>query len=727
MARGFSVFVNIGATVASSVASSARQVEQRMGAMGRSLKVAAAEQKAMAKQMAGSYREMGLLMAGAGSAGLLKKFAMAGAEYKHQVSMLAVAGRSQVEIARALTAANKTMDAVPTSTLAENIKIINETTLAYGGLQHALDNLTFNQKMGAMLKNVMGDRGGEVGTMFNQLVRALELRSGKMSVGDYQRQAGKLFQAIAVSGGTVNPENLLGFAQTAALPMRGYSEDYLTRVVPSMIQEFGGERAGTVSTAFYNQLMGRVGVGGKKVTDEWVRLGLVPKNGTGGNLSKTGWSPENLKGYRLGASNPLQWVETVLFPALKAHGVNTGNKEAMQLEAQKMFGRITAARFANTLMDPAQLARIHADMALYDKALGPDKAYASAMMNDPKMAMAASAASLNRLETSIGKAITPEVIKGLTNFARGINLLASAIDKHPFLGKAIGGLLAFVAGATVVRFAMMAASFLRLGTALAFIARLPVSALNGVLGMFIGTSAAGSFIGKGLGGALFRGLAALGPMILEGLGAAFALLSNPVGWTILAVVGIAGALALAWHFRKGLASAWGSVVRWFEGGFRWLGDKIAQLPWRSIGWRIADDLTFGMASRLPAVVASIRRGMSGPSGGIGAGSSALAGQPGNYRGRASGGPVSGGSIYQINERGQELFAPGRSGTIIPAAATAALIAAMSGGLPAAAAQPVSISVAAINVYEAHDARATARAVREELKQIARAQSAALND
>mgnify|MGYP001593741371 CR=1 FL=1 len=48
------------------------------------------------------------------------------------------------------------------------------------------------------------------------------------------------------------------------------------------------------------------------------------------------------------------------------------------------------------------------------------------------------AASVKNLEITIGKAITPEVIAGLTNFARGVNYLASVIDKHPLLGKAIG-------------------------------------------------------------------------------------------------------------------------------------------------------------------------------------------------------------------------------------------------------------------------------------------------
>lgn len=83
--------------------------------------------------------------------------------------------------------------------------------------------------------------------------------------------------------------------------------------------------------------------------------------------------------------------------------------------------------------------------------------------------------------------------------------------------------------------------------------------------------------------------------------------------------------------------------------------------------------------------------------------------PGTPPTRQRGGPVQRGSIYQINERGQELFAPGRSGTVIPAKATAALLAVMSTAPAAAAAQPAAAAPTAITIHVngAADPRATA--------------------
>ena len=71
--------------------------------------------------------------------------------------------------------------------------------------------------------------------------------------------------------------------------------------------------------------------------------------------------------------------------------------------------------------------------------------------------------------------------------------------------------------------------------------------------------------------------------------------------------------------------------------------------------------------------------------------------------------------------------PGRSGSIIPARATAAIVAALAAGQPAAAHPGNGIRVGEINVYEAHNPQATARAVRDELRRLAADQRALLSD
>lgn len=726
--KGFSVFVNIGATVASSVGASATAVERRIGAMGKALKVQAAESKIYAREMSASYKNMAGLFIGGGSYAALHKSFGAYAEYQHQISALAVQGRTATEVAQAISAAHKTMADVPTSTLSDNLKIINETTLAYGGMAHAIDNLSFNQKLGAMMKNIMPGGGGDSGEMFANLTKALEIRSGKLSKVDYQRQASGIFRAISVSGGRVNPENFLGFMQQANPGARAYSEEFMTTVVPSLIQEFGGERAGTLSSAFTTQMMGRVGQGGKRIVENWKKYHLLkPGSGAGNNLSRSGWNPKDVIGLDLALSNQMEYFEKIVIPHLTAPGpnrVDLNDPKQVLVAAQGLFGRATGARIASTYLDPKQLSRLHADQGLYGKAMGPDAAFTQAMANDPTLAMASAASSLKNLEINIGKAISPEVILALQNFAKGINFLAAEIDKHPLLGKAIGGLMAAIVGITGFKLAKSALGFLGFGKM--FSAGFKMLMGAGI----VGTRGPMLPLVTRIGAALRILLVGLGSVIGDGLLGALAIgleiLAGPVGWVILA----ASAIALVWTFRKQIESAWHVVAEWFGTAFDFIKARVLSMDWASIGWAIADGMTLGLTSGLHGGAPAIGNAVKAAVTALGQPSRnpATSGDDHIFGMRAAGGSVSRGHAYGINERGGEMFVPGRSGTIVNAGATAALIAALSGGLPSAvAARPAALSFGDINVYEAHDAQATARAVRAELKRLASQQSSYLSD
>lgn len=749
MAKGFSVFVAIGAKLLPSLNSAAAGVEKRFSQMNRRLRIQAAETKVAFKEMQSALAPMaGLAAAGGLSMGVKGVFGE-GAEFKHQIVLMQNMGRTSKEMAEALAAAHKTMRDVPTSSMNDSLKILNETTLAFGGLEHAVENLSFNSKMGALMKGIMGD-GYDEAHGFNTLVRALELRGGKLSTKDYQRQAGELFKAISVSGGTVTPDDLLGFMQQAGPAARKYSEHFLTRVVPSLIQEFGGERAGTMATALNNQFNGRVAVGGKSIVEEWNRLGLINpgglitkaagkhhkrhgwkvlangtvkeigKSSVGDNASASGWKPGALKGYDLAMSDPLAYIEQVMMPAMRAKGIDTNNANAMSLEAQKLFGRETAKRLADTLFSPAQLARINADMKLYEKASGVDKAYSNALYNDPKMAQMAAANSLHNLETALGNSVwnNPTVTKAIIRLAEGVNKLADYFDGggekgkgHPYQALGLTGLMGG-------------------------------GALAGVMTLFGGGKLVGMLfrgLAKGLwtafvwavGGLVTRG----GPLVLSILtrvfvGALVALAGLPVWATVLIVAAVVAAGAFIWHFRDQIWAKLVAAKDWFmKASWGDIGKAIAMA--------IADGLTFGLASRIPGIASSVKGwwGANMPTWAGGgpavpapvqtpkAASPAPALAPGAgilkpAGARASGGPVKAGHWYRINERGEEGFIPGRSGTIIPHSELQRRRAAKSGG---------GVTIGTINIHGANDPESTRRILRQELHRMAMGNAALLSD
>jgi hypothetical protein len=707
--RGLSVFVNIGANLLPSLNSSATKVEQRFGLMSRRMRVQAAEMKAAWRStLAAASPLLALAVAGGLSMGIKGIFGE-GAEYQHQIVMMRMMGRTTREVADSIAAANKTIRDVPTSTLNDSLKILNETTLAFGGLGRAMDNLQFNSKMSALLKAQFGEEAGGPDA-FNKIARLIEMRGGKVSSATYQNVANSLFKAMTVSGGKITADEWFGFAQQALPSLRSYSADYLGSVVPSLIQEYGGERAGTMSSAMTMQLMGRTPIGGMRIVRAWQKYHLLKPGtgGTGGKGGRAGWNPEDVVGLNLALSNPLAYIEQIQIPRLLAAGVNLNDPKQALIAASQLWGRQTAVRLASTLYDPKQRARIHADMAMFAKAQGVDKAYSQALYNDPKMAGMAAAASLKNMETMLGKSVfsNPAVIKAIISMANGFNRLAGVFDRHPAFAKGIFALMGLGA---------VAATLKLFGIGIRFVLG-PLSGLFKLL--FLGGPRKIGLIGgilRGIakaGPLIFRTFLALAPFVVEGVTAAFALLSNPVGWAII-LGGIA--IALTAYFRGPLRAAW-------QRGWNALKNWVLSVNWGAIGMRIANALTFGLAGKFASAIANLKSSVPGGTVGINRGINprSLGGLNGM---RAAGGPVHRGGLYMVGERGPELFRANDNGRIIPNHHFAAMAGGPRHYRPGRAA-PMEVT---INVHGAQDPHAVALEVRRQLNGLANGQAALLSD
>lgn len=633
MSRGLNIFVNIGAKLLPSLNSTAGRIERRLGQMNRKLRVQAAETKIAYKEIAAAMKPVVGMAAAGGLSLSLKGTLGKGASYQHELAMLRIAGRTSTEVAEAIAQANKTLRDVPTSTLTDNIKIINETTGAFGNFHHALQNLSFNSKFGYMMTNMLGMDASEVPHALNSAVQALEIRGTAMDSKKYQSDMAALFKAMVFTKGRFNPEELMSFAKTGNIPLKLYDQRFMSRVLPSLITELGGgDIVGTQASAFRNQIMGRVPLGGKKLTEEWVRLGLVPESGTGGNMSKTGWTAGTVKGHALAMSDPFKWIETVMLPAMRDKGgVDINNQEQVLLQLGKMFGRETAMRFVATMADPRQRARLHKDEKMIGQAMPLEDSYKMLLATDPNAAWAKVMAKIDRLATVLGeKVFTEKTLKAIDRFGNAIDSLAGWFDKSPTASRGAVGAMGIGAGMGVL--SLMGVSFKWIRTAFVGLSRMLLGAFGGML--------------VRLAPLLLNGLAALAPWLLRGIGLLFGVVTGPVGWALLA----ASAVSLVWAYRDNIAAAWHVVSDWFVGAWQRIKNYALTIDWSGIGLRIANSLTGGLVGSGLAIGAKI-------------GSALMGSKP--LPGRARGGSVSGGSAYMVGERGPEPFIPGRSGTIIP--------------------------------------------------------------
>ena len=355
----------------------------------------------------------------------------AGARYQHEVVSLQNAGRTPEEMAEIEARSRETARQLPTATYEENLKVVNETTGAFGNLHHALENLTFMQKSSAVLHAAAGDKiGGDAGELGNQLARFFEERQVAGDTPRFQREAEGLVRAMAFTRGNFNPEQAMGFAQQAKSALPNYSERFLTKIVPSLVTEYGGDRAGTAANAFNSVITGKVN--DKKQAEEWLKYGLLdPKQTTMKAGHAVGWRAGAVKGTDLALADPLQWAEDVALPAIKANGVNTDDRMELTKVLATMFRNQNGNMFANAIMQAASRQRLEKDEANINQAGTLNQIYDRNLQNDPTVAITALKASLENLMSAASSPAMSAAAAGITSVATALQGFSEFAKNHP--------------------------------------------------------------------------------------------------------------------------------------------------------------------------------------------------------------------------------------------------------------------------------------------------------
>ncbi len=362
----------------------------------------------------------------------------AGASYQHEVVALKNAGRNAKEMEEITRAARDAVQQIPTSTYTENLRVINETTSAFGSLGHAIENLPLMQKSAAVLQSAM-PAGTHVdpAELGNQMARAFEERGTAGDPEVFRKEASEVMRAMVFSGGKFNPHEFLNFAQQAKSSLQGYNLDFLSNVAPTIIGTQGGQRAGTSAKAFTDVVMGKAN--DAKQAAEWMKYDLLDRKDV---IMKKGqavaWRAGAVRDTKLAMANPLEWAETVALPRMQAKGVDVNDKDALSQVLATMFRTGTGNFFAAEIMQAAQRSRLHKDKDLKAKTGTVDDMYARNLAEDPTASMQAFSAALENFTTVLSKAAMPTIASGLTSLASGIEVVSNALHDHPLLALAGG-------------------------------------------------------------------------------------------------------------------------------------------------------------------------------------------------------------------------------------------------------------------------------------------------
>lgn len=705
MSRGLNVFVNIGARVGSSVGAATRATIGNFERMGRRLKVVGAEMKAtMAGVEEAQNRRWATMAQGAAAAyvgaQVIKPFVAfedrlvrLGNTAEVHGARLDMAGQEIIRVgARFGTGASAAAEGV-NDFVAAGLSLDTSVKALAPALKLAKTSgieLTEASQAGISVMQNLGVEVGQVGRAFDIMAKAGKL--GRFELNDMA----KAFPGLA------SRAKLLGMSGT----------DGVARLA-SMLQPIR-EGAQDADEATNNLLNLLDKLTGKETSDYFAKMGVsIPAVFAKAKAEGRDFVDAMLdETARLTKGGTDAFALSKLFPDRQA-------RQAMLLLLQNR-GKVDDIRRQSLNSN----GTLDADFGRISKTskFGLDRAMAG----------------VERIGIALGKAFGPALGDIAERFAVFAENFAAWADKHPGVVKAIGSIVVGLIGLRTAG----AAVGLMFGGLFGKLARLGAGKMAGGIWNFLfsGVGKAGPRIpfarimGRviaGLGRSLWSGLVRMGPLILRGLVMAFGLLSNPIGWAVI-LAGVAA--ALVWYFWDDLKALWtNTIVPGWNQLWTGLKDWVMTIDWGSVGMKIADFLTFGLASKFKGAVTTFRANLanSTPAANTGANSNrgGLAGA------RAKGGPVRRGSTYLVGEEGPELFRAPQSGRIIPAGRTAAMLAAAAMVPAAAAASPVSAPAMSnastfnitVNVNGAQDPGAVAREVRREIARIANGQAALLSD
>lgn len=420
-------------------------------------------------------------------------------EYAATLNRLKMAGWTQVEIANAVGDAWKNTHTVITSTVNDNLSALLDLKNVLGTMGEARAALPVVTRIQTVLAaSSEGRISGNSKDLAYSMAKALDIIGAAKDQKTFESQAEQMARVIIATQGRVTPEAFKSVFQYARQAKYQLSDEYKYQVLPTLMQENasgggggGGSRGvGPMQAAFYRWAI--QGYINKKSMPELVSLGLVDP-GTAVKTTTQGTTVGSMRGAQLAASNPFEWVQQIMLPALRKKYGNLSEDQLLTHINQVMRGnQLAAALVAEFAAKPQNFMR---DAANIRKTMSVGDAYQQAISNNPNVARQALGAQWENFKTAIRLAVVPVLIPMLIKLTNWLNSMALWARAHPGLMKTLA--LGFAALSAALLFGgtlMMAkVGFQGIGIALE---------AGGGLGKAL-LSVAGGLRGVGVAAALF--------------------------------------------------------------------------------------------------------------------------------------------------------------------------------------------------------------------------------
>jgi hypothetical protein len=362
------------------------------------------------------------------------------AEYQHQVIMRKQQGWSNEEIENGKAEAKRVARELKMFSETENLAVLGDLGFAMGDRHHAMDALEAVQRSSARLKQSRPEMDTEKNAF--GAIKALEMMGhagDKKTIDDY---LDKMTAATIATGGKVTGADFQMFAKYSKGAGSFYSQDFLTTIAPSLMQELGASTAGNGLAMMRNALVG--GRMTRAAANTLNEFGLIDPNKTdadmvaaSGGLNRKGSWIGNLskkpgrytevtvgrgavKNADLLQENPFEWVNTVLKKELDDRKI-TDPKQIGQILAQ-MFSNSSAERAVSVMLLQAQRLQKDRKQTLEAR----ESSNYEMVLKDPLLASQRLGKAFTDMTAAIGAPVLEPIAKAMDAIGDGMYAIADA-------------------------------------------------------------------------------------------------------------------------------------------------------------------------------------------------------------------------------------------------------------------------------------------------------------
>lgn len=360
------------------------------------------------------------------------------------------------------------------TTIAGNIRLIQDLHTALGDLHHSIELAPMFAKYESTIRMALGEHATD--GMVNAAARALEHRGGNVvnNPKEFQKELEWMSQVQLASKGRVNPKDFLSASQSGKMAYTLLDPKYLYGGFAGLMSMNGGFQSGTALMTSFSSLIGGhmdkkakgfladIGMYDEGVSKARMKLmgnamkGMKPSEKAiymqslgGESLLSGGLSAEYVKMF----ANPDQLAAVMASKIRARFGENLTDTEVAEIIA-KNFNRNTGNFLGQHVLNATKFAK---DSAIFRHAQDFNSAY-DTYLNSPDGAAAALSASWMNVKAVLGIELIPTLTNVTLGLAHFMDKVSKFAEDNPWATK-----IAIYSATAVAGLALLSGGILLLG------------------------------------------------------------------------------------------------------------------------------------------------------------------------------------------------------------------------------------------------------------------------